>query len=87
MLLDSVLASSVLIETYWNVKQIHNRTNDREYPCINRNILECKGLPGSQRPHRDFRINRNILECKDFSTIWNGRQPFCINRNILECKV
>ena len=66
--ISKALYSTVLIETYWNVK----------FSCkpalfslvrINRNILECKGgiyrnicTAGS--------INRNILECK-------GAMPGC----------
>ena len=31
----------VLIETYWNVKQVRDRQSVN-FLCINRNILECK---------------------------------------------
>ena len=49
--LDSALA--VLIETYWNVN-MKSKGKDREiFRGINRNILECKWLPDSQRLRRE----------------------------------
>ena len=35
-------ASTVLIETYWNVKNGVSSDSDCCTICINRNILECK---------------------------------------------
>ena len=43
----------VLIETYWNVN-MKSKGKDREiFRGINRNILECKWLPDSQRLRRE----------------------------------
>ena len=35
---------AVLIETLWNVKEIKKSLEDLQLPCINRNIVECKGI-------------------------------------------
>ena len=39
--LRCISRSSVLIETYWNVKRVRSHQSDHE-ASINRNILECK---------------------------------------------
>ena len=39
---DSERASSVLIETLWNVKRLLMITVCTPHSCINRNIVECK---------------------------------------------
>ena len=83
-ILDSS-ASSVLIETYWNVNDQVVSIN-RKSTGINRNILECK-----------YVTSINALERKSvlIETYWNVNlfyltncfnERFSINRNILECK-
>ena len=76
----------VLIETYWNVK-LSTRQAVCQLPCINRNILECKGRYDLCILFFHLRINRNILECKDQYEINEVHWNLSINRNILECKV
>ena len=42
---------AVLIETYWNVKELPRKNWKLSESCINRNILECKdvlGCPGNR---------------------------------------
>ena len=80
---------SVLIETYWNVNTGGKGSRCGTAVGINRNILECKSLLDSQRPHQE---NRVLIE-----TYWNvncrqgdkaARDVLIgINRNILECKL
>ena len=53
----------VLIETYWNVKNIWSARFDVT-ASINRNILECKGIQAEDNVGFVACINRNILECK-----------------------
>ena len=68
----------VLIETYWNVKLFFEIYQQGVLSCINRNILECKGVCGVVKIVWITSINRNILECKD-STGWAVCQlPFVL---------
>ena len=59
------LGTSVLIETYWNVKEHGHITSRSGCSGINRNILECKDRTTAQDINSRVSINRNILECKD----------------------
>ena len=76
----------VLIETYWNVKSETSVSRLSEHLGINRNILECKELLDSRKPHQGYVL---------IETYWNVKILFgnssknvtSINRNILECKV
>ena len=56
--------SAVLIETLWNVKLVPTILKIL-CPCINRNIMECKGRSILQNMRLQARINRNIMECKE----------------------
>ena len=76
---------TVLIETSWNVKMDSNTEVCNGY-CINRNIVECKGLSLS---------SRSTLYPVLIETSWNVKTSMLrihfssaprINRNIVECK-
>ena len=59
-----VQRSGVLIETYWNVKNLCIALLCSASCGINRNILECKASYHMDSHVADTSINRNILECK-----------------------
>ena len=76
-----------MVDKIWyNMEELIGGSEERG---INRNILECKSLLDSQRPHQE---NRVLIE-----TYWNvncrqgdkaARDVLIgINRNILECKL
>ena len=78
---------TVLIETYWNVKEYDLQFLKNSFSGINRNILECKtDVQLFLKRLRKERINRNILECKTLSSYYLRLDSTRINRNILECK-
>ena len=77
--------SSVLIETYWNVKSADS-PNAVIASGINRNILECKACCTWSLIPCTHSINRNILECKVCKRFVKFTRLRSINRNILECK-
>ena len=58
-----MIHSSVLIETYWNVK-MEIKADSTALFSINRNILECKDEQNHGAGRCGACINRNILECK-----------------------
>ena len=58
-----LMTNNVLIETYWNVNEGHNR-DICITGSINRNILECKWTCSAGMGEDADCINRNILECK-----------------------
>ena len=55
-------------------------------PCINRNIVECKGAFKPLFVMSALGINRNIVECKEITCLNFGWKVIRINRNIVECK-
>ena len=74
-----------MVDKIWyNMEELIGGSEERG---INRNILECKSLLDSQRPHQENRVlietywNVNCVRSFSFS----GRPR--INRNILECKL
>ena len=54
----------ILIETYWNVKDMHRQQKQQEIKHINRDILECKVQHKNHNLLSYLNINRDILECK-----------------------
>ena len=83
--LSTLWTSSVLIETLWNVKLIDYQ-DIAEATRINRNIVECKGLPEEDLMYLGSCINRNIVECKVDRLKLASDISLSINRNIVECK-
>ena len=79
-------AFTVLIETYWNVKQGIRKVSSFLQVRINRNILECKEKRRGVCVTHTGGINRNILECKVRLREIVSTRRSGINRNILECK-
>ncbi len=55
---------TVLIETLWNVKTSSSGRSPGRRICINRNIVECKGICWRDLAVKASGINRNIVECK-----------------------
>ena len=58
----------VLIETYWNVKELMGDMTDRNTEGINRNILECKDLILDNAP-----VTAPVL----IETYWNVKARLC----------
>ena len=75
----------VLIETYWNVKDIADLLVVN-LTSINRNILECKDGYFSFDESRGIVLIETYWNVKEEKTEPDTEQPDSINRNILECK-
>ena len=75
----------VLIETYWNVKEVFDNCNRSGSGVLIETYWNVKNT-SSRLPKPSLCINRNILECKDDSSTDERVQKSSINRNILECK-
>ena len=75
----------VLIETYWNVKDIADLLVVN-LTSINRNILECKDVYFSFDESRGIVLIETYWNVKEEKTEPDTEQPDSINRNILECK-
>ena len=56
------------------------------FPCINRNIVECKEKRERKVENAGYGINRNIVECKVPIKAPIMPPAMGINRNIVECK-
>ena len=75
----------VLIETYWNVKDIADLLVVN-LTSINRNILECKDGYFSFDESRGIVLIETYWNVKEEKTETDTEPPDSINRNILECK-
>ena len=80
-------ATTVLIETLWNVKYGRKPGKKDDADSINRNIMECKVILLCLLRSILHCINRNIMECKVTIFVSLMRYALGINRNIMECKV
>ena len=58
----------VLIETLWNVNEVHEQPVQTGADRFNRNIVECKLEQSCAILDFTKRFNRNIVECKYCST-------------------
>ena len=56
---------SVLISTYWNVKNDIDELRDPEWWGFNLNLLECKAVTFVVTGAAPCGFNLNLLECKD----------------------
>ena len=83
---NMVFAISVLIETYWNVKE----SKIRQKAFFRIVLIETYWNVKSGEPVNNIKsekgINRNILECKVRNLTGFSPVNISINRNILECK-
>ena len=58
----------------WNVKIVDLWNKSGVNVCINRNIVECKGISKLPQMKRSICINRNIVECKVYRS--RNQSPF-----------
>ena len=81
------LASIVLIETLWNVKDHLQELLQAPGAVLIETLWNVKYCKQSSGVRNVSGINRNIVECKDRCSAVSGSVPHGINRNIVECKV
>ena len=65
---ESIISSSVLIETYWNVKNVFAAASTWVLAVLIETYWNVKSVMTIFSTH-SFSINRNILECKDGKSV------------------
>ena len=78
---------TVLIETYWNVKQGPKGEKGEQGVVLIETYWNVKYYANEFICVNRTSINRNILECKEMFNLAPHHLRRSINRNILECKV